>query len=82
MSAINSHAALAPVGSTDSGVLWAVVGDSAATSFDPGRNWLYLVGVAGTVGVAVIAGIPTALPRRRAVDDDAPISEEEGDDDA
>ena len=82
VSAINSHAALAAVGSTDSGVLWAVEGDSATAEYVPTTHWAWVAGVAGSAAVALIAGIPTSLPRRRHVDDELPITVEEGDDES
>lgn len=69
-SAIASHDGLHQVGQTSTGVLWTVDGDTAATIEHPGRNYLYLVGVGLSGLVALIAAIPTSLPRRRVDEDD------------
>lgn len=83
VSGINSHSALISVGATDTGVLWAVDGDSVATAPNPDRTPWYLLGVGVTGAVALIAGIPTRLPRRRHTDDDEVLATTEvGDDDA
>ncbi len=83
VSSINSHSALVSVGATDSGVLWAVEGDSAAVVADPERVPGYLVGLIAAVGMAIVAGIPTTIRRRRRLDDDEVLTATEaGDDDA
>ena len=83
VSGINSHSALISVGATETGVLWAVDGNSVAQAPNPDRTPWYLVGVVGTFAIAVIAGIPTRLPRRRHSDDDEVLTTTEaGDDDA
>ncbi|MEY4457452.1 MAG: hypothetical protein RIS25_45 [Actinomycetota bacterium] len=83
VSSINSHSALVSVGATDAGVLWAVDGESVAVAADPHRTPGYLLGLAVTVAMALVAGIPTTLRRRRHTDDDEVLTATEaGDDDA
>jgi hypothetical protein len=79
VSTIASHTGLSQVGQTDTGVLWVVGGDPAASSAHPGRNVVYVVSAALAVLVALIAAIPTSLPRRRIGTDELVLSTGETD---
>lgn len=78
VSAIASHSGLTQVGQTANGVLWIVDIDPRATIEHPGRDFLYLTLAAIVMTVAIIAAIPTTLPRRRRIVDD---TAEEGESD-
>lgn len=80
VSAIASHAGLTSVGVTDRGILWRVTADVATSPVDRQPNTLYRV-ILGVVGlIALIAAVPTSLPRRRPVDDDLiPLTDEDDD---
>ncbi len=80
VSSIASHSGLTSVGATDRGILWRVNVDGAPTVAGRANDLVY-VGILGSVGIiALIAAVPTSLPRRRVVpDDDIPVTE--GDDD-
>ncbi|MEY4313115.1 MAG: hypothetical protein RLZZ319_624, partial [Actinomycetota bacterium] len=77
VSTISSHAGLVKVGETDRGILWRVEADIAAAPVDRAPSMVYRL-VLGLVGiVALIAAVPTSLPRRRRpVDDVIPLDEE------
>ncbi len=79
VSAIASHTGLSQVGQTDAGVLWVVAGDPAPNSAHSGRNVVYVVGAALALLVALIAAIPTSLPRRRIGTDELVLSTGETD---
>jgi len=81
VSSISSHAGLTAVGTTDRGILWRVSVDGTPTVADRDSDLVYL-GILGSVGlIAVVAAVPTSLPRRRVVpDDDFPVAESEDDD--
>jgi len=81
VSSIASHAGLTSVGVTDRGILWRVIDDGTPTGAGRDNDIVYL-GILGSVGlVALVAAVPTALPRRRAaVDDDIPVTDGEDDD--
>lgn len=79
VSTIASHTGLSQVGQTDTGVLWVVGGEPAASSAHPGRNVVYVVSAALAVLVALIAAIPTSLPRRRIGTDELVLSTGETD---
>lgn len=70
VSAIASHDGLNQVGQTANGVLWTVDGDIATTVKQGGRNVLYIALAGTSVLVAIIAAIPTSLPRRRIGEDE------------
>lgn len=80
VSAIASHAGLTSVGVTDRGILWRVTTDVTTTPVDRRPDVLYRV-ILGVVGlIALIAAVPTSLPRRRPVDDDLiPLTDEDDD---
>lgn len=71
VSAIASHPGLTQVGQTANGVLWIVDIEPRATLDHPGRDVAYLAIAGLVIAVAIIAAIPTTLPRRRRVVDDA-----------
>jgi len=80
VSTIASHSGLTSVGATDRGILWRVNADGAPTA--PGRDHdIVYLGILGSVGlIALIAAVPTSLPRRRVVADDViPLTEEDDD---
>ena len=80
VSAIASHAGLTSVGVTDRGILWRVNSTSDVTSTNraPEPVYRWILGLAGLV--ALIAAVPTSLPRRRVVADDLiPLVEEDDD---
>ena len=80
VSAIASHAGLTSVGVTDRGILWRVntATDVAATNRAPDLVYRVILGLVGLV--ALIAAVPTSLPRRRVVVDDLiPLTEEDDD---
>lgn len=79
VSAIASHNGVEQVGQTANGVLWTVNGDTRAREEHTGRNYLYVGLAALAVAIAVIASIPTTLPRRRQLDDELVLSEGEPD---
>jgi hypothetical protein len=70
VSAIASHPGLTQVGQTANGVLWIVDIEPRATLDHPGRDVPYLSIAAVVMVIAIIAAIPTALPRRRRIVDD------------
>ncbi len=70
VSAIASHAGLTSVGVTDRGILWRVNEPTDTTPVNRDPDLVYRV-ILGFVGlVALIAAVPTSLPRRRPVMDD------------
>ena len=79
VSSIASHAGLTPVGATDRGILWRVNADDTPTVADRDTDVVYLA-ILGVVGlIALVAAVPTSLPRRRVVADD--VMELAGEDD-
>jgi hypothetical protein len=77
VSAIASHAGITSVGVTDRGILWRVneAIDTTPVNRDPDLAYRVILGFVGLV--ALIAAVPTSLPRRRPVMDDlAPVTEE------
>lgn len=80
VSSIASHAGLTSVGVTDRGILWRVAADDTPTRVDRDSDLLYL-GILGTIGlIALVAAVPTSLPRRRPTPDDVvPLAEEDDD---
>lgn len=67
VSSIASHAGLTAVGATDRGILWRVNRDGTPSVTERDNDLLYL-GILGTVGlIALVAAVPTSLPRRRVV---------------
>lgn len=81
VSAIASHAGLTSVGATDRGILWRVT-DAVEPVESPRNPDAVYVLVLGLVGmIALIAAIPTSLPRRKPVVEDViPLNEEDDDD--
>jgi len=79
VSAIASHTGLSQVGQTDTGVLWVVAGEHGVNSAHSGRNVVYVAGAALALLVALIAAIPTSLPRRRIGTDELVLSTGETD---
>ncbi len=77
VSAIASHPGLTSVGVTDRGILWRVNEPIEATPVNRAPDLAFRV-ILGVVGmVALIAAIPTSMPRRRPVMDDlAPVTGE------
>jgi hypothetical protein len=77
VSAIASHAGLTSVGVTDRGILWRVNEPIDVTPINRAPDLVFRVTL-GLVGlVALIAAVPTSLPRRRPVMDDlVPIAGE------
>jgi hypothetical protein len=77
VSAIASHAGLTSVGVTDRGILWRVNDSIDTTPVDRSPDLVYRA-ILGLVGlIALIAAVPTSLPRRRPVIDDlAPVTGE------
>ena len=70
VSAIASHAGLTAVGVTDRGILWRVNETIEATPVNRSPDLAFRL-ILGLVGlVALIAAVPTSLPRRRPVMDD------------
>ena len=70
VSAIASHPGLTSVGVTDRGILWRVNEPIDATPVNRSPDLAFRV-ILGLVGlVALIAAVPTSLPRRRPVLDD------------
>jgi hypothetical protein len=80
VSAIASHSGLTQVGQTTGGVLWIVDMEPQSTLEHSGRNVLYVSIAALAIVVAVVAAIPTSLPRRRVSDDE--LVTETGENDA
>jgi hypothetical protein len=79
VSSIASHAGLTPVGVTDRGILWRVNADATPSVAGRENDVVYLA-ILGVVGlIALIAAVPTSLPRRRVVADD--VIELTGEDD-
>ncbi len=70
VSAIASHAGLTEVGVTDRGVLWRVneMVETTPVNRSPDLTYRVILGLVGLV--ALIAAMPTSLPRRRPVVDD------------
>jgi hypothetical protein len=77
VSAIASHPGLTSVGVTDRGILWRVNEPIEASPVNRSPDLAFRV-ILGVVGmVALIAAIPTSMPRRRPVMDDlAPVTGE------
>jgi len=70
VSAIASHAGLTSVGATDYGILWRVNESIEPTPVDRSPDLAFRI-ILGLVGLmALIAAVPTSLPRRRPVVDD------------
>lgn len=80
VSSIASHAGLTSVGLTDRGILWRVDAEGVTTATNRANDLAY-VGILGVVlVVALVAAVPTALPRRRVVADDViPLTDEDDD---
>ena len=80
VSTIASHSGLTPVGVTDRGILWRVNADGTPAAPSRANDSVYL-GILGAIGlIALVAAVPTSLPRRRVVaDDDVLVTEEEDD---
>jgi hypothetical protein len=80
VSSIASHAGLTSVGVTDRGILWRVDGDNTAEPTERDNDVLYGAILAIVGLVALVAAVPTSLPRRRVVpNDDIPLSGEDDD---
>jgi hypothetical protein len=68
------------VGVTDRGILWRVNADATPTVAGRENDVVYLA-ILGVVGlIALVAAVPTSLPRRRVVADDVIELTEEDDD--
>lgn len=80
VSFIASHAGLTAVGATDRGILWRVVADNTPTSVNRNNDVVYL-GILAIIGlIALVAAVPTSLPRRRPTTADAgPVAVEDND---
>jgi hypothetical protein len=80
VSSIASHAELTSVGATDRGILWRVNANGTPTARSRANDPVYL-GIVGAIGlIALVAAVPTSLPRRRVVaDDDVLVTEGEDD---
>ena len=77
VSTISSHPGLVQVGETDRGILWRIDSAVAPDLSDHAPSLVYRL-VLGAVGlVALIAAVPTALPRRRRLEDDVIALDEE-----
>ncbi len=77
VSTISSHAGLVQVGETDRGILWRVDSAVEPDVTDRAPNLVYRLALGAVGVVALIAAVPTALPRRRRpVDDVVPLDEE------
>jgi hypothetical protein len=81
VSMISSHAGLVLVGETDRGILWRVLTPIEAAPTDRAPNVVYLVVLAVIGIIALIAAVPTSMPRRRPAPDDVIPLDEEADDD-
>lgn len=80
VSSIASHSGLTSVGVTDRGILWRVTGDGAAAAIDRKTDTIYIAVLGAVLVVALVAAVPTTLPRRRPVADDViPLTEEDDD---
>lgn len=79
VSAIASHGGLTQVGQTTNGVLWIVDGDVDSSLDHTDRNALYVTLSVLAILVAVIAAIPTSLPRRRVGEDELVLETGEND---
>jgi GT2 family glycosyltransferase len=79
VSAIASHGGLTQVGQTTNGVLWIVDGETDSAVGHPSRDVLYVIFAALAVLVAIIAAIPTSLPRRRIGEDELVLETGEND---
>lgn len=77
VSAISSHAGLVEVGMTDRGILWRVVPSPTTAVTDRDPDLMYRLISGAVFAVALVAAIPTSLPRRRRSDDALVIAEDD-----